>query len=150
MWSKNADVGTVDSAVPLFLACSLITLNDVGFHPHCVKYGSDVLKSLEESRGAGVIGSAQEASVKLEILNPEIKAIYNTLPKVEKTRLFIVSSIDEVENLDAKTYEVSKVLVEKHTGVRCERCWNRFEEGELDENHLCSRCHDVIEALENE
>ena len=115
-----------------------------------LKLRSDVLKSLEESRSNGVIGSAQEARVKLEILNPEIKTIYNTLPKVEKTRLFIVSSIDEVENLDAKTYEVSKVLVEKHTGVRCERCWNRFEEGELDENHLCSRCHDVIEALENE
>ena len=115
-----------------------------------LKLRSDVLKSLEESRGAGVIGSAQEASVKLEILNPEIKAIYNSLPSVEQTRLFIVSSIKEVENLAAKTYEVSKVLVERHSGERCERCWNRFEANELDENHLCSRCHDVVEALENE
>ena len=115
-----------------------------------LKLRSDVLKSLEESRAEAAIGSAQEASVKLEILNPQIKEIFASLPKIEQTRLFIVSSVEEVENLDAKEYEVSKVLVSKHTGERCERCWNRFEAHELDENHLCSRCHDVYEALKDE
>ena len=101
---------------------------------------SDVLKAIEELRGQGIIKSSQEANVRFEITNDDVKKVVSLLEDVEITRLFIVSNAKETNNLDAKEYTVSKVLVNVHDGARCERCWNRFEANLLNSLNVCPRC----------
>ena len=83
----------------------------------------------------------------MKVLDENIKAVVAKLPEIEVTRLFIVSNAKETKDLDAKEYTVSKVLVSVHTGGKCERCWNRFEEGEI-ENGMCKRCNDAMKFYE--
>ena len=53
----------------------------------------------------------------------------------------------ETKDLDAKEYGVSKVLVNVHTGARCERCWNRFEANLLNSLNICKRCEKAMEKV---
>jgi isoleucyl-tRNA synthetase len=99
---------------------------------------SDVLKAIEVKRGEGVIKSSQEVALTLQIEDENVKKTFDKLSNLEQTRLFIVSSVKE-DALDDNKLEVSKVKVDTHTGCRCERCWNKFEESELKDN-LCPRC----------
>ena len=72
--------------------------------------------------------------------------------KIEKQRLFIVSDVVESNLTDECKQEVSKVKVNVHNGVKCERCWNRFEEKEIS-NCMCPRCNEAMkfyEGFENE
>lgn len=108
---------------------------------------SDVLKAIEELRGQGIIKSSQEADVRFEIIDKNVKKVINLLPKIEVTRLFIVSNAKETKELDAKEYGVSKVLVSVHNGVRCERCWNRFENNLLNNLNICSRCEKAMKKV---
>ena len=110
---------------------------------------SDVLKALEEARGNGLIGSSQEAAVTLHIKDQEVLKTFNKMSKVEKQRLFIVSSVEESEDVlldDAKDLETAQVRVKKHQGIKCDRCWNYVDDiVEVEETHLCHRCHHAIE-----
>jgi len=99
-----------------------------------------VLKCLEQARAEGIIGSAQEALVSLEIDDEEVKKVFDKLSKIEKERFFIVSELKEC-SVSAESNDGVKVLVSKHTGEKCQRCWNRFEH--LDENCMCERCAKV-------
>jgi hypothetical protein len=99
---------------------------------------SDVLKAIEVKRGEGVIKSSQEVALTLEVLDDKVKATFDKLSNLEQTRLFIVSSVKET-TLEEDKLEVSKVRVETHSGCRCERCWNKFDESEMKDN-LCPRC----------
>ena len=108
---------------------------------------NDVLKALEEARTSGIIGSAQEASVKLRIDKDEIKKIINLMPHVELERLFIVSNVELVDNLEGVKGKVSTSIVEKDQGIKCDRCWNYKDKDDIiEENgvHLCSRCHSLV------
>jgi isoleucyl-tRNA synthetase len=98
----------------------------------------DVLKAIEVKRGEGTIKSSQEVALTLEVVDENVKKTFDKLSNLEQTRLFIVSSVKE-DALDDNKLEVSKVKVDTHTGCRCERCWNKFEESELKDN-LCPRC----------
>ena len=109
---------------------------------------NDVLKALEEKRALGEIKSSLLASVDLEIKDEKIKAIIDTYPHVEVERLFIVSKVVLKDNVEGFKGEVSNSLVSKHTGVRCDRCWNYKEEDEIiteGEVHLCPRCKKAME-----
>ena len=109
---------------------------------------NDVLKALEEKRALGEIKSSLLASVDLEIKDEKIKAIINTYPHVEVERLFIVSKVVLKDNVEGFKGEVSNSLVSKHTGVRCDRCWNYKDEDEIiteGEVHLCPRCKKAME-----
>ena len=108
---------------------------------------SDVLKAIEELRGQGIIKSSQEANVRFEITNDEVKKVVSLLEDVEITRLFIVSGAKETNNLDAKEYTVAKVLVNVHDGARCERCWNRFEANLLNSLNICPRCDKAMKKV---
>ena len=77
----------------------------------------------------------------------DVKKVVNLLPEIEVTRLFIVSNAKETNNLDAKEYTVAKVLVNTHTGVRCERCWNRFEANLLNSLNICPRCEKAMKKV---
>ncbi len=117
-----------------------------GEYQRLLKLRSQVLKALEEKRNDGLIGSAQEAKVSLEIMDEEVKKIYHQLSKVEKERFFIVSSVEEVTNLDANIYDFVKIKVEAHQGQKCVRCWNHFEK--VNEEGLCERCAAVYHRYE--
>lgn len=110
---------------------------------------SDVLKALEEARGNGLIGSSQEAAVTLHIKDQEVLKTFNMMSKVEKQRLFIVSSVEESDDVlldDAKDLETAQVRVNKHQGIKCDRCWNYVDDiVEVEETHLCHRCHHAVE-----
>ena len=111
-------------------------------------YRNDVLKALEEKRVLGEIKSSLLASVDLEIKDEKIKAIIDTYPHVEVERLFIVSKVVLKDNVEGFKGEVSNSLVSKHTGVRCDRCWNYKDEDEIiteGEVHLCPRCKKAME-----
>lgn len=109
---------------------------------------NDVLKALEEKRALGEIKSSLLASVDLEIKDEKIKAIIDIYPHVEVERLFIVSKVVLKDNVEGFKGEVSNSLVSKHTGVRCDRCWNYKDEDEIiteGEVHLCPRCKKAME-----
>ncbi|MDO8536448.1 MAG: isoleucine--tRNA ligase, partial [Candidatus Omnitrophota bacterium] len=94
----------------------------------------EVLKSLEEKRATGEIGSGLEASVTIATSDPELKKILSE--KKDFLRyLFIVS------NVALKDGE-SAVLIEKAVGSKCSRCWNYSAEVGLHKDHptLCERC----------
>ena len=108
---------------------------------------ADVLKAIEVKRGEGTIKSSQEVSLQIDVIDEETNKIFNKLSLLEQKRLFIVSDV-VVANLDnSYKQEVSKVNVEVHSGVKCERCWNRFEEKEIT-NCMCKRCNDAMKFYE--
>lgn len=102
----------------------------------------DVLKVLEEARNNKVIGSAQEATVDLKVKDEALKEELNKFSMTELARLFIVSEV-KYEDVNVNEGTVSFAKVEKHGGVKCDRCWNYFDLEhihEVEESHLCERC----------
>jgi len=108
---------------------------------------ADVLKAIEVKRGEGLIKSSQEVSLELEVVDPKVKEVFNKLSKLEQKRLFIVSDVVNTKVSEEYKQEVSKVKVDVHNGVKCERCWNRFDEKEVHDC-LCSRCNEAMKFYE--
>lgn len=109
------------------------------------KLRSEVLKVLETKRQEGIIGSAQEASVMLNIKDEATKEAFNKFSKVEQERLFIVSKVELVDEKLANDMELSSIDVKENNGHKCERCWNYVDHvTEVDGVHLCDRCLDAI------
>ncbi len=109
-------------------------------------FRGDVLKGLEKARAASVIGSAQEAHVIACVEDEELKCELLKLDKAELARLFVVSEITIVDALD----EEEKVIIKRHEGHRCDRCWNYVDElVDVEDVHVCHRCHEAMEADEN-
>lgn len=109
------------------------------------KLRSEVLKVLETKRQEGVIGSAQEASVMLNIKDEATKEAFNKFSKVEQERLFIVSKVEVVDEKLPNDMELSSIDVKENNGHKCERCWNYVDHvTEVDGVHLCDRCLDAI------
>ncbi len=101
----------------------------------------DVLKSLEELRNAKEIKSNMEAKVTICL-----KDLYQDMDKLADVlkQLFIVAKVQLVnDSTDLEEYDTAYIHSEKFKGVQCPRCWNYFEESEM-EGELCPRCHDVI------
>ena len=57
-------------------------------------------------------------------------------------QLFIVSKVELVEE-ELPKYDVCEVKIEKFDGVKCERCWNYYDEKEMHED-ICDRCYHVL------
>ena len=105
----------------------------------------DILKGIEKARNEGIIRSEQESLVSIEILNDKVKELYDKIKDEDVEKLFVVSEVKCVGNLDVETYNVSKVKVEHHPGVKCDRCWNYTSDTEVvDETTLCARCRKVL------
>ena len=94
---------------------------------------------IEPLRKAGTLGSSSEADVTYAPKDDEEKATLASFPEKELSRIFIVSGF-HVGRED-------KVV--KHSGTRCDRCWNYFDEvfTDSDGDHLCARCHEAVESL---
>ena len=50
----------------------------------------------------------------------------------------VIISVD-----DLKKYDYCNVEVQKFEGVRCERCWNYFNERYIIDD-ICPRCYEVV------
>ncbi len=108
-----------------------------------LKLRNDVMKAIEVARGEGVVKSSQEVSLELDVTDDATRTVFNKLSKVEQNRLFIVSEVIDAQLRNEYKQEVSKVKVNVHNGVKCERCWNRFEEHEIV-NGMCPRCNNAM------
>ena len=92
----------------------------------------EVYKKLEIARDEKVIGSSLEALVKIN-LDEKYNLVKEKLGNYLH-QLFIVSEL-------VYTNDIEDIKVEKHTGCKCERCWNYVNEVE---DGICKRCHDAI------
>ena len=101
----------------------------------------DVLKSMENLRNEKIIKSNMEA--KLTIC---LKDEYQDMKELENQlkQLFIVAKVELVDSKDGlDEYDTAYIKAEKFNGVQCPRCWNYFDEDEM-EGELCHRCHCAI------
>ena len=96
------------------------------------KVKDDVYKALEEARSEKLIGKSLEAMVTINTNNKEFIQYFKDTLK----QLLIVSKLE----LNEGEYSIS---VKPFEGIKCERCWNLFEESEM-EGDICTRCHDVV------
>ena len=118
------------------------------FQKNVVALRSDVLKAIEEKRNENVIHSSQEATIEIELTNDEVKKFMSELDSNILKECFIVSDVKFVESLkDGYSGDVSKVVVKRHLGIKCDRCWNYFDKDEIKEVegvHVCKRCQQVL------
>ncbi len=101
---------------------------------HLTGMREEVLKSLEEKRQDGTIGSSLEAAVTIIMNDAGVKLVLEE--KKDFLRyLFIVSQVKLFDGEPA-------ILIEKAKGKKCSRCWNYSEAVGLDKAHptLCERC----------
>ena len=107
------------------------------------EFRDEALKTLENARNKGEIGSAQESLLTLNIKDEALKEEIKNFSNEELARLFIVSDVNFDENLKENESKLTCSKVTKHAGVKCDRCWNYFDESEIKEvegAHLCPRC----------
>ncbi|MBA2378155.1 MAG: isoleucine--tRNA ligase, partial [Blastocatellia bacterium] len=102
----------------------------------------DVLKALEEARGAKEIGSSLEAKVILTTDNETTRFLLDYYRDLRY--LFIVSQVEVHEG------EGFSVKIEKASGEKCERCWNYSTRvGEFERYPtVCERCFDALGEIE--
>jgi len=91
-----------------------------------------IYRALEVARNEKVIGAGLEAEVKLH-LDEKYECVKEKLGE-NLRQLLIVSKITYVE-------EGNEVEVVKHSGEKCERCWNYVDHVE---DGICPRCKAVI------
>ncbi len=104
-----------------------------------LKVRADVLKALEVARSEGTIGSAQEATLKVDFVDEKAKALLKDLDKTELARLFVVSKVLVEKNNG--NGEFVKVEVSKNDGQKCDRCWNYVDKvTTVEDVCLCDRC----------
>ncbi len=102
----------------------------------------EVLKKLEESRNAKIIGSGLEAKV---ILTVDKETMMFLLPFYEDLRyIFIVSQVEVHED------DKFGVEIQKADGEKCERCWNySVRVGESAKYPtVCERCVAALSEVE--
>ncbi len=102
----------------------------------------EVLKALEEARGAKIIGSSLEAKA---VLTVDKDTTYFLLDYFEDLRyIFIVSQV-EVHQGDKFNVEIQKA-----DGAKCERCWNySVRVGEFEKYpSVCERCSAALAEIE--
>ena len=100
----------------------------------------DVLKVLETLRNDKVIKSNMEAKVFIS-LKDEFKDMAKLADDLK--RLFIVAKVELVEDNSLEEFDSAYIKAEKFNGHQCPRCWNYFDEDEMN-GEVCCRCHDVI------
>ncbi len=111
-----------------------------------------VLKSLEEKRQAGEIGSPLEAKIIFETAsdrdfkafgeNREFLASYYIVSQVE-----VKNAAEVKENLGGD-FSKTKIVVMKADGEKCSRCWNYSKHVGEDSSHpaLCERCVPIVKG----
>ncbi len=91
---------------------------------------------IEPVRKEGTVGSSSECHI---YYNPESEDERNLIEELGEEQLcliFIVSGFTISDHSECV----------KHTGTRCDRCWNYFDDIEETEEgeHVCHRCHEAV------
>ncbi len=111
-----------------------------------------VAKTLEEKRGAGLIGSSFDAKINLLTNNAERYTLLTSL-KGDLCEIFKVSQveIEKADNLSVDTGTASifsdiRIVASKADGEKCMRCWNYDGYVGKSGSHplICKRCAEVI------
>jgi len=95
-----------------------------------------VNKEIENIRGQNIIGSSLESIVEIYASSDDYKLLTSVSENLED--IFITSAVF-LKLTDSKQTEI---IISKHNGLKCERCWkyfNKLLEYE-DINQLCVRC----------
>ena len=107
----------------------------------------DVFKECENKRNEGVIKSNQEAEVRINVFDSDLKEILKELGNDELVKLLIVSSVIDDDSLLENKGKVTYVSASHHSGEKCKRCWNYFDKEDLvevDGDLICPRCLKVL------
>lgn len=100
-------------------------------------YRNLVLKKLEQTRGEQLIGSSLEAVVELHANDSQMELLKNFTAD-ELKDIFIVSEV-KISNGDGE------VIVSRHSGKKCERCWSyHYQLEEVEGSCVCPRCKKVL------
>ncbi|MGE4546712.1 MAG: class I tRNA ligase family protein, partial [Desulfurella sp.] len=108
-----------------------------------------VLKALELAREQKHIGNSLESDIYLNSNNSEINSvIYDD--HINLADIFIVSHVfdKEIDNYYVDYTDESlelNIKVAQAIGEKCDRCWKFDESVKKHENHLCTRCQEVID-----
>ncbi len=130
-------------------------------------FRADVFKSTEELREKNIIKQSIEAKVTIKIgKNSKYQFIIDELKKEfglnltsNLSQLLLISEI-KIENLPNINKHIDnnkecnqscweecclnyKIIAEKHTGKKCERCWKYFYQKDME--IICQRCKEAIE-----
>jgi len=103
----------------------------------------DVLRELEDLRQEQEIGSSQEAVVTVYCQDEKVAEVLNEFGLEQFAAFCIVSEV----KLQSGAGE-AKVVAEKSSHQKCQRCWNYRLSVGADSEHrdLCERCVEVIKA----
>lgn len=114
---------------------------------HFMKVRNDVLKALEEARNGKVIGKSLEAKITITAKDDETKAVLDMIPHIHQLLIVSEAIISQHSDEGAKAYKYVDVLVEKHTGEKCQRCWMSSHTVGDNEKYevLCTRCAAIVE-----
>ena len=108
----------------------------------------DVLRALEESRTAKLIGSSLEARVEISAAGNAYELL--NLHKAQLRYLFIVSQVDVLPSDEG----ASGVVIKVHpaAGEKCERCWNYSTHVGASPRYptVCERCVAALEEIERQ
>jgi isoleucyl-tRNA synthetase len=98
-----------------------------------------IFAKLEEIRNAKVINKNNEAIIKISFNNEFQFDAINLKYYLNVAKVVIVNS-------DSK-----EIIIEVDNAklIKCERCWNYYEEKEMHDQHICKRCHEVLSELKN-
>ncbi|WFQ92562.1 isoleucine--tRNA ligase [Mycoplasma feriruminatoris] len=103
----------------------------------------DVNKALEINRENKIINKGFEAIVYIK-LDQE----YEYLKEIKDlSQIFIVNSIYFVDNIDNDFIRtnISSIKVEQKQGLKCQRCWQIFDN--LVDDEICYNCNNVVKSL---
>ncbi len=91
---------------------------------------------IEPVRKEGTVGSSSECQIYYCPASDEERALIEELGEEQLCLIFIVSGFSLSDH--------SKCV--KHSGTRCDRCWNYFNDIEetQDGEHVCHRCHEAV------
>jgi isoleucyl-tRNA synthetase len=137
---KSCNVDTVHLATMPATDPAINPAANAGKWQKVMDLRDEVLKALEPLRKGQVIGSNQEASVKIETPDDELLAIIDEMGEGTFAALCIISTVTVAKGSELK------VTAAKSTYQKCARCWNYWPTvGQNPEQpELCSRCEVVV------
>lgn len=105
----------------------------------------DIAKALEIAREAKIIGKSLEAK-----LTVNFKDKFKFIKDIKNLhQLYMVSTIDIVEDNQLDEYDSAYIKVEKFDGITCPRCWNVMSKEHMV-GDVCDRCADVLANQEQD
>lgn len=101
------------------------------------KLKNEVFLVLESLRAKNEINKNTQAAVKIELNN-----IYNFDEKTLKNYLN-VAKVNIINNIKL---DDNKLIINASNAnmVRCDRCWNYFNANEINSQHICKRCEEIL------